>query len=206
MFGRKTLAASLAATLSIAFTGLSGAASASTVNISVTGTTIEVDCGGTAAQSCQGIVGGSLTVTNPGNQVTGGSAGALSTSSASLYQVGNASPENEAQALDFLIDGIDNDDFTTGLTTQVAEADSDSLTFLSDAEYLAFKVGKDTFFLQLTGPGIVTISFDKNGQKGNGLSHYTEFGQLAAVPIPAAGLLLIAGLAGLGALRRRKAA
>jgi hypothetical protein len=200
MIGRKTLAASLA----FAFALLGGAASASTVNISVTGTKIDVTCDGTAAVSCQGLVNGSLIVA--GNVVTGGTAASLSTTNANVYDIGNSSIANEAQALDFLIDGVDDNDFIGANASKTDANGADFLSFLSDAEYIVFKIGAGHFFLQLTGPGIVNITFDKDGQQKGGLSHYTEFGQLAAVPIPAAGLLLIAGLAGLGALRRRKAA
>ncbi len=198
----KTLFAAAAMTL------IGGAASAATVTISVIGSSIEVDCDGSSAQPCYGLVGGDWDAA--------GSAATLSATEASLYDVSPNNPGVEAQALDYLIDGVDNDDFVASDADKTDAGGVDSLSFFSAAEYIAFKVGAGHFFLKLTDVGTVEISFDKNGASAGGLSHYTEFGNICQddngceppneVPLPAAGWLMLAGIGGIAAVRRRRKA
>ena len=184
-----------------------GVAQAAT--IFVTDTDIRVDCDGSAAQECRGFVGGNLVLSTRGQpRVVGGSPAGLSDTAANIYSIGSNSPENEAQALDFLIDGVDNDEFVTG--NQVDTRGVASLSFQTSAQYLAIKVGLGHFFLELAGPGPINLFYtadgnnDSRAQSGGGFSHYTEFGQLSAVPVPAAGLLLVSALGGMGFAARRR--
>lgn len=194
--------------------GIAGSASAATV-IYVSGTSISVDCTGPLASSeCYGFVGGSLTfkATNPGkNDINGGTAGSLSSTSANLYALKNSNAAQEGAAIDVLLDGTLDGDITGGVQQDTGGVDY--LEFTSSAKYLAVKTGNPLksdqkhFFLELRGPGPITLIYDKDGQKGGGFSHYTEFGSipgLPPVPLPAAGWMLIAGLGGLAAIRRRK--
>ena len=184
--------------------GLASPVIASTL-ITITDTTITVSCTQVTPTSdpvCGGIVDGALTVS--GNEVTGGDAGVIVYDFADLYDIGNNSVENEAQALDILIDGLDDDDFIGADGTQTDAFGVDSLSFNSTAAYIAFKIGAGHFFLSLVAPGDVTIAFDKNGQQKGGFSHYTEFG-VSAIPVPAAAWLFGTALIGfIGFSRRTK--
>jgi len=201
----------IAAGLLVGLTALviASPASALTTSISVTGSTIGVSCTDNVAPIndpvCMGIVGGSLT--KVGNDVVGGTSGSLSGSLADLYDIGNSSNANEAAALNVL----------TGTTSFVGSDGSQtdaggvaSLTFDSDASVIAFALGGGQlpgryFFLNLISPGTITIEFDQNGQTSGGFSHYTEFGRVSAVPVPAAVWLFGTALIGfIGMARRTK--
>ncbi|SMX35953.1 VPLPA-CTERM sorting domain-containing protein [Maliponia aquimaris] len=203
------------AVVALAF-GIAAPASAATV-VTVSGTAITVSCSGPLASSeCNGFIGGSLTfnASNPDkDNVNGGTAGSLSTTAADLYALKKSNPAQEGAAIDVLLDGSLDGDITGGVQTQVAAADDAYLQFNSSAQYLAVKTGNPVgtdqkwFFLKLFGPGPITLIYDKNGQSGGGFSHYTEFGSIPdmpTIPLPAAGWMLIAGLGGLGVIRRRK--
>jgi hypothetical protein len=96
--------------------------------------------------------------------------------------------------------------FITGKKTDPANGSMTSFT--SSAMYILFKIGGGNelahFLIRNTSGGSIDISWAKGNDQGTGLSHYTEFGGTAAVPVPAAGLLLIGALGGLAALRRRR--
>jgi len=189
--------------------GIALPASAITTTITVTDTLIKVSCVDDTAPItdpvCQGMTGGSIILT--GNDVTGGTAGLLSGTNADLYEIGDSSEANEAQALDILIDGIDNDDFvgTDGIKTEAGGVDT--LTFDSVASWVVFAIGGGQldgkhFFLNLGSPGEVNVTYNKNGQTGGGFSHYTEFG-VSPVPVPAAVWLFGTALIGFIGMSRR---
>ncbi len=91
---------------------------------------------------------------------------------------------------------------------------SDGVTYNSSAAFVIIKTGagntgKPLTILKNVSGGTFTFNWAGSSAGGAGLSHFTEVA--AAVPIPAAGLLLIGGLGALGGLtslrrRRQKAA
>ncbi len=102
--------------------------------------------------------------------------------------------------------------FSSGVTTELGSGDDgEDFTFSSIAKYIVVKVGGgtnalDTGLLVNLSGGRLFFRFDMV-TPGNGLSHYTEYGVASQIPLPAAGWLLLTGLAGLGfAAKRRKAA
>jgi hypothetical protein len=160
--------------------------------VSINGSTITVECEGSTDPACAGFTGGGA----PGFPTSAGTLG----DTADLYDINPSDPATEAQALDILIDGLDDDDFVTG--TQTDAGGVDTLTFFSDAAYIVFKLGGgqldgDYFFLALTTAGMVEITYYKNGQRSGGFSHYTEFGSTTQVPLPAALPMFLLALGGL---------
>lgn len=174
-------------------------AAANTVTL---GGAAEIECNDAsdATIACLGIVGGSLEVTNPGNQVTGGTAGSLDDTApftADLYDIGNSSEANEATALNTLagtsFSGSD------GMKTETGGQETFGFTTL--AQWVVIKLGAGTAFIQNTSGGALDIDFSAFAGTGGGISHITEFG---VIPIPGALWLMVAGLAGLGFASRRK--
>lgn len=151
--------------------------------------------------SCNGIIGGSVT-SSPSLGVTGGTAGSLSGTAASLYDFSPSDAANEAKALNILA----GTNFTSGVQTDMGGVAS--ATFSTVASWISLKIGNSHFFLNNTaGPVTLFITYLQAAGKagaGAGLSHITEFGN--EVPIPGAIWLMGAGLAGLGAAGRRKKA
>lgn len=87
---------------------------------------------------------------------------------------------------------------------------SGSMNFSSSALYIVLKIGgggkspiNDLMLIRNTSSGLIAFSWDASGTSA-GLSHYTEFGQTAVIPLPAGGLLLITALGGLGIMARRR--
>jgi len=94
--------------------------------------------------------------------------------------------------------------------TKSADLGLETYNFSSNAEYFFIKVGKDPRGAVVWNTGGLGNLFgfqQSPGGTGTGLSHYTEFGIAAAVPLPASGWLLLTVL-GAGAFvgRRKKAA
>ena len=90
-----------------------------------------------------------------------------------------------------------------------ADYQDDGNPFMTDALYVIMKVGNSPDYLMIRNDSGVAQTysfFQANGAKG-GLSHSFGLGEVTpvpAVPLPATGLLLLGGLGGLAALRRRK--
>jgi hypothetical protein len=179
--------------------------------ITVTDTAITVECTDNVAPMsdpvCQGITGGSLTVSGSPSEITGGTSGSLSSTNADLYDLPNSNESTEAQALDILLDGLDDNDWVGSDGAKTDAGGIDTLSFTSTAGYIAFAIGGGQldgkhFFLGLGSPGLVNLVYNKNGQTGGGFSHYTEFG-VSPVPVPAAIWLFGTALIGFIGISRR---
>lgn len=85
---------------------------------------------------------------------------------------------------------------------------SDSMTFAFDGLYALLKLGGGNTgsYVILRNDAGETIDIDWNAGRAGGLSHYTIAGELAPVPVPAAGFLLMGALGGLAMVRRRRKA
>ncbi len=169
------------------------AASLSVVDTLGGSATATILCG----DACEGLVAGSI--------------GALSTSEALTYDQptgpGGASAPNVA----LLLNSLAGTSFTDGVRTDMGsgvlgDGDTDeSASFSSTAEWVAFKFGTDLAFVKNTAG--VGQTYDWTKLTSSGLSNITEFGGVTApIPLPAAGWMLIAGVAGLVAAGRRRRA
>jgi len=146
--------------------------------------------------SCEAFTGAG----GNGAQPTG--AGTLSSTFADYYDGTPSNEASEAERLSILISG------SAGLFagtdgTQIA-GNSGSMMFSTLAEYVVLKIGNVAVFIKNTSGGSLNIDFTSFAGAGSGLSHFTEFGQVSDVPLPAAAWLMIAGLGGLGFAGRRK--
>lgn len=87
-------------------------------------------------------------------------------------------------------------------------AGSDGVNYITNALYVILKIGANPNYTVVRNTSGGSFNFSWSGLKGTGagLSHYVELGA-SQVPIPAAGVLLIGALGGLGfaGRRRRKA-
>lgn len=182
-------------------TAPASAAIISIKNGSTTVATVTCTAAGVAAPECQGVSGSPV--------------GAFGVN-AQAYSVTPANAESMAAFLN----GLVGTTFTTGVRTNLVPADDTQdgvmdndileFTFTTEAAYFALKHGAaTTFYKNLAGLVTLTVFFDRaNGPTGAGfgLSNITEFGSTPEVPLPAAGWLMIAGVAGLGFAARRKKA
>lgn len=92
--------------------------------------------------------------------------------------------------------------------TETDRGGVDTATFTSSAKYIAFKIGgglADSWAIVKSLAANNEFTFTKVA-RASGLSHTREYGEVAPIPLPAAGWLMLAGIGGLVALRRRKRA
>jgi hypothetical protein len=150
-------------------------------------------CNGAAAGACQAFTGGGGSATGAGP--TG--LGILSGTNADTYAGAPASESDEAARLNILAGTS-----FSGLDGDRTDDTPDNLTFTTLSAWVVLKIGPVNIFIRNISGGLLEIAYTSS--QGRGLSHYTEFG---VVPLPAAGWLMLAGVAGLfGAQRRKKVA
>lgn len=148
--------------------------------------------------SCEAFTGAG------GNGADPTGAGVLSSSFADYYDGTPSNEAAEANRLSTLITG------STGLFAGTdgtrTTGTGGSMTFDTLAEYVVLKIGNVAVFIKNTSGGLLTVDYTSFPGAGSGLSHYTEFGRVADIPLPAAAWLMLAGVAGLRFAGRRKAA
>lgn len=152
-------------------------AAANTLNLTGSGS---ITCNGAALGACLGIFDGTgSTSTTTAGQFNGNPATAVATAGR-LNALAGTSFAGTGGAFD----GADR---------------GNALTFTSIAQWLVLRIANDNYFIKnSSGAGVnVTLA------NVNGLNQIREFGQ---VPLPAAAWMMLAGIAGLGFARRRRAA
>ncbi len=121
----------------------------------------------------------------------------LSEDSATGYEVGDASAENELAFLNGLLD-----DLGLEQETQALQYDSPAQSFTTDLEYFSIKQEDWTaYFVNMSG-GSVTVEFETTN-----FSHWTGYGDPVPsdpIPIPAAAWLFGSALIGFVGIARRK--
>lgn len=125
----------------------------------------------------------------------------FSATSALLYGLPNSGAATELA----FVNAATGSSFLAGIKTT---ANGGSMSFTTDALYILLKIGRDpnTTIIQNTFGKGLEITWAALGGQGAGLSHYAEYGSVSAVPLPAAGWLMIAALGGLVTMRRRRRA
>ena len=129
-------------------------------------------------------------------------AGGLSSTTALAQDFGNANETTEVNQLNALLGLVPPDLFTVA----DANREGNASPFTFSGQYVALKVGQMTAYLFNSAGVEQTVTY--SGNPAGGLSHKTFIGELPptpTIPLPAAGWLLIAGLGGLVAMRKRKA-
>lgn len=148
--------------------------------------------------SCEAFTGAG------GNGAEPTGAGTLSSLFADYYDGTPSSEAAEANRLSILISGSTG--LFSGSDGDRTVGNSGSMSFSTLAEYVVLKIGQVAVFVKNTSGGELTIDYTSFPGAGSGLSHYTEFGEVPEVPLPAAAWLMIAGLGGLGFAGRSKKA
>ena len=122
-----------------------------------------------------------------------------SASAADLFNLANSSDATELAFVNLFADP----DFASGTKS----VNNPALTFTSSAEFILFKIGSDPNVALIKNTFADNVfTYTPFAGQGAGLSHYTEFGQndAAPVPLPAGLPLLIAGLGALGIIAARR--
>lgn len=130
-------------------------------------------------------------------------ASGLSPTTALAQDFGNANEATEVNQLNALLGLVPPDLFTVADASRENNGNS---PFTFSGQYIALKVGQMTAYLFNSAGVEQTVTY--SGNPAGGLSHKTNIGELPptpTIPLPAAGWLLIAGLGGLVAMRKRKA-
>lgn len=118
-------------------------------------------------------------------------------------QTENAQPSNETAEANFINSMTGTTMFTSGDADKTNSGGAASFDFTSSFQYIVFKIGNQRFLIENFAANSL-FEFDQIDGTGSGLSHYTGFGQIAAIPVPAAGLLLGSVLLGGGMVARRR--
>ncbi len=105
-----------------------------------------------------------------------------------------------------VLNTVTGESFTS--ETETDRGGVDTATFFSSAKYIAFKIGgglEDTWAIIRNFAENNEFTFTKEA-RASGFSNTREYqyGSVAPVPLPAAGWLMLAGIGGLVAMRRRK--
>lgn len=125
----------------------------------------------------------------------------FSVTAADLFHLANNSEATELAFVNLFADP----DFATGTNTDAGGASK--FSFTSAAEYILLKIGAnpDVALIWNSSGLAQTYSYTGFAGEGAGLSHFTEFGRVS-VSEPGTLALFGFGLAGLVAIRRRRAA
>lgn len=134
---------------------------------------------------------------------------AATTTGSGAAQTENASPSTKGVEADFVNRMTGSTDFDARDAVKVSLDGADTAAFESSFKYIVFKVGNQRFLVENFAQNNA-FGFDAVDGTGSGLSHYTGFGSVAsvsavaAVPVPAAGLLLGTVVLGGGLIARRR--
>jgi hypothetical protein len=113
----------------------------------------------------------------------------------------NGNPDDELAKLNELLAGLDP---ARDPVTYVNKTDTAGDTFMTDLQYFSIKQATEIWYFENTSGGSLTVEL---GTDTNNYSHWTEYGVVSPVPVPAAVWLFGTALIGLvGFSKRRKAA
>ena len=112
----------------------------------------------------------------------------------------NGNPTAELAKLNELLDGFNP---ARPQVNYVNKTDVAGNSFTTDRQYFSIKQSTEIWYFENTSGGTLTVELVNT----NDYSHWTEYGQISAVPVPAAFWLFGTALIGfIGVSRRRKVA